>query len=158
MSGHHHIAALPADVLAVVADAAKRHVSGDTPKDDALMAYQSVIVDAVFLEAAAMAIDPDATEAIRGQVRPLITAVVRNFVAKNAPAADHRVTTAAERFGLIAAAGELAIRFGVLPWATGDVYKAAGSMFEAWLSSEAGIDRAQSARLHYRGSVGAVSS
>jgi putative DNA primase/helicase len=47
--------------------------------------------------------------------------------------ADGQVARVAQRFALIAFAGELAIRMGILPWEAGDAVKAAGTCFEAWL-------------------------
>ena len=40
---------------------------------------------------------------------------------------------AAKRFGLIAAAGELAIALEILPWEEGTALKAATACFEAWI-------------------------
>lgn len=43
-----------------------------------------------------------------------------------------QVHRAAQRFGLVAAAGELATEFGVTPWTLGDAWNAAASLFERW--------------------------
>jgi putative DNA primase/helicase len=57
------------------------------------------------------------------------------FCEKFVPAgADGQVARVAQRFALIAFAGELAIRKGVLPWAAEEAVKAAGICFEAWLA------------------------
>lgn len=45
---------------------------------------------------------------------------------------DPQVKRVAGRFGVVAAAGELAVQFGVLPWKTGAAFKAAAACFEAW--------------------------
>jgi putative DNA primase/helicase len=47
--------------------------------------------------------------------------------------ADGQVARVAQRFALIAFAGELATRMRILPWKAGDAVKAAGTCFEAWL-------------------------
>ena len=50
------------------------------------------------------------------------------------PGADAQVERVASRFGLVAAAGELGIRFGVLPWDKGEADKAAEKCFNSWLA------------------------
>jgi putative DNA primase/helicase len=49
--------------------------------------------------------------------------------------ADGQVLRAAARFGLIAAAGELAASLGVLPWPEGEALNAAETCFKAWLEA-----------------------
>lgn len=46
-----------------------------------------------------------------------------------------QVHRAALRFGLVAAAGELATAFGVTPWEAGDAAAAAGFLFERWAAA-----------------------
>ena len=46
---------------------------------------------------------------------------------------DGQVRRVAQRFALVAAAGELAIKFGVLPWKAGDAVKAVRLCFDSWL-------------------------
>jgi putative DNA primase/helicase len=48
---------------------------------------------------------------------------------------DPEVGRVAARFGLIAAAGEMAIRFGILPWREGAASKAARTCYAAWRES-----------------------
>lgn len=43
------------------------------------------------------------------------------------------VRSAARRFGLVAAAGELAIAYGVLPWPPGEAARAVGAYFARWI-------------------------
>jgi uncharacterized protein (DUF927 family) len=50
------------------------------------------------------------------------------------PGADGQISRAIGRFGLIAAAGELAIELKILPWAAGDANASAATCFEAWLN------------------------
>jgi putative DNA primase/helicase len=44
----------------------------------------------------------------------------------------------AERFGLIAAAGELAIEFGIVPWRKGEARAAAATFLRQWLEARGG--------------------
>jgi len=79
-----------------------------------------------------MAGDPDGIAAAAREVRDA-------FITANVPAhADGQVRRAAGRFGLVAAAGELAVAAGVLPWPAGEGTKAAAVCFKAWLRARAG--------------------
>lgn len=75
------------------------------------------------------AADPKALEAV-------IRAIRARFEESFVPAGnvDGQVRSVAARFALIAAAGELATDYGVLPWARGEALKAAGVCFQAWLA------------------------
>ena len=58
---------------------------------------------------------------------------VAEFVAKYKPEKAHsQVQRAAERFGVISVAGELAIEYGVLPWTAGASESAAAWAFKQW--------------------------
>ena len=50
---------------------------------------------------------------------------------------------AANRIGLVAVAGELAIQLGVLPWPTGSVNEAAADIFQDWQVERGGNDPAE---------------
>lgn len=52
--------------------------------------------------------------------------------------ADGQVKRAANRFGLVAAAGELAVSMGVLPWPQDEATRAAAACFHAWLEQRGG--------------------
>lgn len=52
---------------------------------------------------------------------------------------DGQVQRAADRFALLAAAGELAIRWGILPYNEGDAIKALGACFRAWLDERGSV-------------------
>jgi putative DNA primase/helicase len=52
--------------------------------------------------------------------------------------ADGQVRRVAERFALIALAGELAIEAGIVPYATGEATLAAGICFKAWVLHRGG--------------------
>jgi uncharacterized protein (DUF927 family) len=53
------------------------------------------------------------------------------------PGASGQVHRGAQRFALVAAAGELAIGAGILPWPPGEAERAAAACFNAWLASRA---------------------
>ena len=64
---------------------------------------------------------------------------VADFVKQECPArADGQIERVAQRFGLIATAGELATALDVTPWADGDASKAAAWGFRAWLDNRGG--------------------
>ncbi len=71
-------------------------------------------------------------------------ALVREFVEEVCPAdADGQVKRVAGRFGLVAAAGELGVAFGVLPWPKGEARYAAARCFRDWLVARGGTDAAE---------------
>ena len=55
------------------------------------------------------------------------------FVRKFAASAGGQIERVAKRFGLIAAAGELAIEYGILPWPKGEPSAVAKRCFQEWL-------------------------
>ena len=66
---------------------------------------------------------------------------VADFVKQNCPPrADGQIERVAQRFGLIATAGELATGLDVTPWALGDASKAAAWAFKAWLDNRGGAE------------------
>ena len=75
----------------------------------------------------------------RDKLADIITGGVRQFIAENAPAgASGQVQRVAQRFGLVAVAGELATHYGVTGWPEGEATAAAGKCFAAWLESFGG--------------------
>ncbi len=57
-----------------------------------------------------------------------------DFLGKYCPTdSDGQIRRVASRFGLVAAAGDLAIALGVLPWSPGVAEQGAASCFKAWL-------------------------
>lgn len=54
------------------------------------------------------------------------------------PDADGQVSRVARRFGLVAAAGELAAADGILPWPEGEAERAAARCFHDWLRARGG--------------------
>ena len=75
-------------------------------------------------------------EDVRGLVGEFVSAHVP-------PGADGQVDRAAQRLGLIAAAGELAISFGVTPWREGEAMAAAAWALEQWISQRGGTEPAE---------------
>ena len=66
------------------------------------------------------------------------------FAAEFCPAGcDGQVTRVAQRFGLAAAAGELAAQLGVLPWAEGEARAGASRCFAAWIGARGGAGSAE---------------
>jgi hypothetical protein len=77
----------------------------------------------------------DAQDTHTGKVK----AAISRFGAEHVPpSASGQVARAARRFGLIAAAGELATELAVLPWPAGEATKACGVVFDQWLSTRGG--------------------
>jgi uncharacterized protein (DUF927 family) len=60
--------------------------------------------------------------------------------------ADGQVQRVTLRFGLVAAAGSLASRFGILPWPANASWDAARRMFGEWLDQRGGVGSAETAR------------
>lgn len=59
------------------------------------------------------------------------------------PQADGQVKRAAKRFALVAAAGTLAVEFGVFPWESETAYRAAHRCFQDWLAFRGGLGAAE---------------
>ena len=75
----------------------------------------------------------------RDKLADFITGGVRQFVAENAPAgAAGQVLRVAQRFGLVAVAGELATHYGLTGWQESEATQAASRCFAAWLDSFGG--------------------
>lgn len=89
--------------------------------------------------------------AIHGDVGDMIAASVSDFVATHVPpGADGQVLRAARRFGLVAAAGELATALDILPWPKGEAIGAAGVMFKAWIGRRGGVGSAEDRNIRDR--------
>ncbi len=73
-------------------------------------------------------------------VEEFVKAAIDSFIAENVPkGADGQVGRVAARFGLVAAAGELATREGMLPWPAAEAIEAAAKCFKSWLAARGGI-------------------
>jgi uncharacterized protein (DUF927 family) len=77
-------------------------------------------------------------------IAPTVNLCRDEFLAENCPAgADGQVSRVAARFGLVAAGGEMATHFGVLPWDRGEATKAAARCFADWLAARGGTEPAE---------------
>ena len=73
-----------------------------------------------------------------------VRTLVNDFIAANVPpGAEGQIDRAAQRFGLIAAAGELATEFGVTGWKPGEAREAATWAFAAWIEGRGGVEPAE---------------
>ena len=78
------------------------------------------------------------------EARSLVVSLVEDFVAEHAPAdADGQIRRAAARLGLIAAAGELAQSFNIVPWEEGEAEAAAARALADWIGSRGGTEPAE---------------
>lgn len=77
-------------------------------------------------------------------IAPKVKTFAERFTAKHCPAnADGQVSRVAARFALVAAAGEMATAFGVLPWQAGEASKAAARCLADWIAERGGIEPAE---------------
>lgn len=73
------------------------------------------------------------------EARRMANDIVKGFIADHVPTeADSQVRRAAERLGMIAAAGELAIGFGIVPWTEGEAEAAASRALRDWIGARGG--------------------
>lgn len=82
---------------------------------------------------------PDVQE-VRKHVSTFISRFTEQYVPKGA---DGQVERVAQRFGLIAAGGEVAANLGIAPWPPGTAVEGAGKCFDDWLASRGGIEPAE---------------
>jgi putative DNA primase/helicase len=77
-------------------------------------------------------------------IRSSVSEHTRKFADSYVPAgADGQVHRVAQRFALIAAAGELAVAAGVLPWPEGEATKASARVFQDWVATRGGVEPAE---------------
>jgi putative DNA primase/helicase len=70
----------------------------------------------------------------------LVSTSTRDFLAAHCPSeASGQVKRVCGNFGFIAAAGELVIQYGVLPWPEGTAQAAAVQCFKRWIDQRGGI-------------------
>ncbi len=73
-----------------------------------------------------------------------VRSMVADFAATEVPAgADGQIDRAAERLGVVAAAGELATKYGVTGWMPGEARKAAASALAQWIKGRDGLEPAE---------------
>ena len=70
---------------------------------------------------------------IRSTFYKVINDLVSGFVRRCDVGLSGQLRRVATKIGLVAAAGELAIRFGIFPWEPGSAFKAAEFVFDDWL-------------------------
>ncbi len=77
-------------------------------------------------------------------LRETVKGSVADFVADHCPAeADGQVQRVAGRFGIIAAAGEIAAGLDVVPWPPGEAIRAAAACFKAWIEARGGVESSE---------------
>ena len=77
----------------------------------------------------------------RGRVQQMVTTYIEKFVKAYVPkGADPQVKRVANRFALSAAAGELAIILGVVPWAKDTAELAAKTILAEWIKDRGGVE------------------
>lgn len=90
----------------------------------------------------------EALSAQFAEVAQLARELQRKFVRSVVPENAHgQVERAALRFGVVAAAGELATRFGITGWPTGEGVRAAVACFQAWLEHRGSIGNQEDAAI-----------
>ncbi len=73
-----------------------------------------------------------------------VKSTIRRFLDMHCPThSDGQVVRVAGRFALAAAAGELGIAAGILPWPSGEAEQAAATCFTAWLHERGGAGAAE---------------
>jgi uncharacterized protein (DUF927 family)/5S rRNA maturation endonuclease (ribonuclease M5) len=78
------------------------------------------------------------------EVREYLAGARAMFIDREVPRdADGQVRRAADRFAIIAAAGEMAILAGIVNWNAGEAIGAASAIFADWLSSRGGVGPAE---------------
>lgn len=82
----------------------------------------------------------EGAEEIGDQVRAIVASFVKRHVEANA---DGQIGRAAQRLGLIAAAGELATLLGVVPWQDGEADAAAAWALAQWIAGRGGTEPAE---------------
>ena len=75
------------------------------------------------------------------EIQEAVKGFKSDFIDENCPkGVDGQVSRVAERFGLVAAGGELATTLGIVPWEKGEALKAAATCFLAWLTERGGVE------------------
>jgi len=132
-------------LLDIEADAGRGHGCFDSEGSETSAAALAEAITAAAAEcygtagpALLAAIASQGTDATKAIIVETITAFM-----KETGSGDGQMHRAAQRLGLIAAAGELAIRLGIVPWQEGSAFKAARFAFERWLTGRGGSEAAE---------------
>jgi uncharacterized protein (DUF927 family) len=76
----------------------------------------------------------------QGALQDALSALKNIFLKKHVPTdADGQVRSVAARFSILAAAGELATVYGILPWNKGEALRATEACFKKWLVARGGV-------------------
>lgn len=109
------------------------------PNGDALARHLTLAADQNKGHAARAFIAKVAVEF--AEVGEVVAEIRGRWIAANVPDdADGKVWRAAGRFALIAAAGELAQLWGIVPWPEGEADRAAQTCFRAWMENRGGSE------------------
>ncbi|PWF44018.1 DUF927 domain-containing protein [Massilia glaciei] len=77
---------------------------------------------------------------LQPQLVEKVRALIQTFVDTHVPeGATGQVGRVARRFGLVAAAGEICIELGILPWPEGEAVDACRKCFESWIEIRGGV-------------------
>lgn len=88
-----------------------------------------------------------AAPALQPKLVEMVKVRIQRFVEENVPAGSAgQVGRVARRFGLVAAAGELAIELGILPWPVGEASAAARKCFVEWIEERDGTGNQEEVR------------
>jgi uncharacterized protein (DUF927 family) len=88
-----------------------------------------------------------ADPALQPRLIEVVQAGIQRFVDAHIPSgATGQVGRVGRRFGLVAAAGELAIDLGILPWPSGEAIAAAGKCFAEWIDQRGGTGNQEEAK------------
>lgn len=107
-------------------------------EDSASLSQKLAFASTVFYGTALRAFLEKLCDDIEGHEKLLLGAI-NAFVSDNVPTgASGQVKRVARKFGMIAAAGELAITWGIFPFAKGEARTAVVACFSAWLTQRGG--------------------
>lgn len=88
-----------------------------------------------------------ADQALQPRLIEKVKALMKRFVETYVPSnANGQVGRVGNRFALIAAAGELCIELGILPWPEGEAFAACQKCFMAWIDLRGGIENHESSQ------------
>ena len=77
-------------------------------------------------------------------IAPMVNGYCGEFLAEALPEkVDGQISRGAARFALVAAAGEMATAFGILPWSQGKATRASRRLFRDWLDARGGTEPAE---------------
>lgn len=87
----------------------------------------------------------DNVSGLHSKLADLLDRFLTNYLYAAVAQEQGQVRSVAKRFAMVAAAGELARDYGVLPWTAGEAMRACGACFSAWLAKRGGAGPAEEA-------------